>query len=98
MYEKEFQATVLEAAEANGWLCYHTHRSDRSQPGFPDLILVRGAVMIALELKSDLKSAKESDAQKEWIRALKGVKIVTADFAYPRHLDQILSKLSARAK
>ena len=98
MLEQEFQQTVIEAAEVHGWLYYHTHRSDRSPAGFPDLILVRGAVMICLELKSDSKSAKESDAQKEWIRRLKGVKIVTADFAYPRHLDQILNKLSARAK
>ena len=98
MSEKDFQAAVLEVAKVNGWMAYHTYDSRRSQSGFPDLVLVRGAVCIFLELKSDSKGAKESDEQKAWIKALKGVKIITADFAYPRHLDQVVSALSARAR
>ena len=98
MTEAEFQAAILKEAKRFGWLAYHTLFSKGSQAGFPDLILVRGVVMICLELKSDSKSAKESEAQKEWIRALKQVNIIEADFAYPRHLDQILSKLSVRAR
>ena len=98
MTEAEFQAAILKEAKRFGWLAYHTLFSKGSQAGFPDLILVRGVVMICLELKSDSKSAKESEAQKVWIKALKGVKLVTADFAYPRHLDQIIGNLSARAR
>ena len=98
MREKEFQASVLKAAKQFGWLPYHTLFSRGSAAGFPDLILVRGAVMICLELKSDSKSAVESVAQKEWIHALKQVSIIEADFAYPRHLEQIVSTLSARAR
>ena len=96
--EKDFQTEVLKRAKQFGWMAYHTFDSRRSQKGFPDLILVRGVVMICLELKSDSKSSKESDEQKAWIKALKGVKIITADFAYPRHLDQVVSALSARAR
>ena len=70
MSEKAFQAEVLKRANQFGWLAYHTFDSRRSQEGFPDLVLVRGAVCIFLELKSDSKSAKESPEQKAWIKAL----------------------------
>ena len=96
MSEKEFQAVVLEAAKVNGWMAYHTYDSRKSQSGFPDLILIRGAVCLALELKSD--KGVPSAAQKKWIKAFKQVKIIEADFAYPRHLDQVVSVLSARAR
>lgn len=65
--EKEFQARVIAEAESKGWLCYHTHDSRRSQPGFTDLVLVRDRVIFA-ELKTE--SGALSKAQKEWRDAL----------------------------
>ncbi len=44
LYEKPFQAQVVELARLSGWLTYHTHDSRRSQSGFPDLVLVRAPV------------------------------------------------------
>lgn len=41
--ERSFQAQVVKLAELLGWRWYHTHRSDRSPAGFPDLVLVRPA-------------------------------------------------------
>ena len=35
MKEADFQATVIELAELQGWRVYHTHDSRRSQPGLP---------------------------------------------------------------
>ena len=96
MNEKEFQSSILKEAKRFGWKAYHTYDSRRSHKGFPDLVLVRGVVCLFLELKAE--DGVESDEQKEWIRALKQVNIVEADFAYPRHLDQIISRLSARAR
>ena len=96
MTEAEFQAAILKEAKRFGWKAYHTYDSRRSHKGFPDLVLVRGVVCLFLELKAE--DGVESDEQKEWIRALKQVNIVEADFAYPRHLDQIISNLSARAR
>ena len=38
--ETVFQARVIAYAQDHGWWVYHTHRSDRSEPGFPDLVLI----------------------------------------------------------
>lgn len=68
--EKEFQEQVVTLAQALRWRYYHTHRSDRSPAGFPDLVLVhpaRGRLLFR-ELKSEKGSA--SAAQREWIEDL----------------------------
>ena len=65
MSEKDFQAIVIHAAVALGWRYYHTHRSDRSPAGFPDLVLVRGGTVIFAELKR--KTGRVSAAQQEWL-------------------------------
>ena len=41
MTEKQFMAQVVELAKLKGWLVYHTYDSRRSEPGFPDLCMVR---------------------------------------------------------
>ncbi len=96
MTEKEWQAQVVELAKAEGWLVYHTQDSRRSNPGFPDLVLVRGVVQIGLELKTE--KGKVSDAQQEWIDALKKVLIVRADIARPHNWDDVQRALTARAR
>lgn len=50
--ERQWQTKVVEAARALGWWSYHTHNSQRSDPGFPDLVLVRERVVYA-ELKRE---------------------------------------------
>ena len=59
--EGKFQAAIIELATVCGWLAYHTHDSRRSTPGFPDLVLVRGGVLLFRELKTD--TGKTSKAQ-----------------------------------
>ncbi|MGP5219417.1 VRR-NUC domain-containing protein [Arthrobacter rhombi] len=69
--EKEFQQQVVDAAKRLGWLAYHTHDSRRSEPGFPDLVLVhpvKGLVMFR-ELKT--QKGRTSTAQDTWIKALR---------------------------
>lgn len=69
--EADFQATVIEMAHALGWRVYHTYRSTRSTPGFPDLVLVRGDRLLFLELKSE--KGKLTTTQMDWLHDLYAV-------------------------
>ena len=66
--ESGFQQTLKEYAKLRGWLYYHTYNSQRSDPGFPDTVLVRGDRLIFIELKT-LKG-RVSSAQQIWIDRL----------------------------
>jgi hypothetical protein len=68
MTEAELQAEVIKAVHQFGLMVYHTHDSRRSQPGFPDLVIVGSSVEF-WELKSE--TGKASPEQREWIFALK---------------------------
>ena len=63
MTEKQFQSHVVRYAKKRGWRVYHTYDSRRSEPGFPDLVLVRNKVLFR-ELKTD--KGQLTDAQKTW--------------------------------
>jgi len=68
--EKQFTQAVIDLAEAKGFLVYHTHDSRRSQPGYPDLTMVRDGRVIFAELKT--VKGRLSAAQKLWLAALSG--------------------------
>lgn len=77
MTEAQLQAAIIGTprspglAQRLGWLAYHTHRSDRSPAGFPDLTLVnpsKGRLAFA-ELKRQ-KRSNPTPAQVEWLEAL----------------------------
>ena len=55
-----------------GWLYYHTQDSRRSQPGFPDLVMLRGKRQVVAELKRQ-KGAKPSEKQQNWLDRYKAV-------------------------
>jgi hypothetical protein len=69
--EEQFQSQVIQLAQLHGYLLiYHTHDSRRSQPGFPDLVLVslrRGRCLFR-ELKT--AKGKLSPAQTLWIQGM----------------------------
>ena len=68
MSEKELQSVVMESLRWMGWKCYHTHDSRRSEPGFPDLVAVKGSRIMYVEFKSESGTVKAS--QVEWLKAL----------------------------
>ncbi len=67
--ERDFQQTVVETARALGYRVYHTFDSRRSEPGYPDLTLVRpGRPPVWLELKTE--KGRLTDKQREWVELL----------------------------
>jgi hypothetical protein len=51
--EKDWQAQVIELALLNGWWPYHPFDSRRSEPGYPDLTLIRPPRLVFAELKTE---------------------------------------------
>ena len=66
--EKQLQSTILDALGYMGWKTYHTFDSRRSNPGFPDIVAVKGGRVMAVELKSE--KGKIRPEQIEWLDAL----------------------------
>lgn len=78
MTEKDLQAAIVELAGYLGWLVFHPYDSRRSQPGFPDLTLVRpprGAGECGRVLFVELKTSRGRlrPAQRVWLAALRDV-------------------------
>jgi hypothetical protein len=69
--EKELQEAVLALANLKKWLVYHTYDSRRSNPGFPDLVMVKDHRLLFVELKT--KTGRVSTAQTQWLDALRAV-------------------------
>ena len=65
--EKQFMETVIGAARLHGHRVYHTLDSRGSDPGFPDLVIVRDTVRF-WELKA--MRGRASAAQLDWLAAL----------------------------
>ncbi len=68
MREGELQDLVVAAARSMGLLCYHTYDSRRSEPGFPDLVIVGSRNILFRELKS--ATGRLSPTQVYWLGAL----------------------------
>jgi hypothetical protein len=56
---------VKRYAARGGWLPYHTLRSKGSDPGFPDLILMRPPRLVIAELK--VAGGTVTDWQQAWL-------------------------------
>lgn len=68
MRERELQANVQELCTWLGLRFFHVHDSRRSQPGFPDLVIVGAGRVIFRELKA--KGGRISPEQRDWIKDL----------------------------
>lgn len=69
MTEVQWSRQVREIATLYGWeLMYHTHRSDRSDPGFPDEVLCRPPRVLFVELKT--QTGRIRPAQRAWMDGL----------------------------
>lgn len=92
MSEREWQAQVVDAARLLGWRVYHTHDSRRSEPGWPDLALVRDRLVMA-ELKTE--NGRVSEAQSDWLDALRAAGVETYLWR-PSDWDAVLATLQTK--
>lgn len=76
MSEDQLEDAVERLARSFGWLAYHTRRSKGSEPGFPDLVLVRGGLQLVVELKRD--GEHPTPAQRKWLDAFELAGVTTA--------------------
>lgn len=68
MTEIQLQQSVEELAGLLGWRFYHAHDSRRDNPGFPDLVLVRGTRVLWRELKRE--DGRVRPEQRQWLADL----------------------------
>lgn len=61
MNEREWQDKVVEVARWSGWHVYHPYYSRRSEPGWPDLSMIRGDRLVFAELKT--RTGRVTEAQ-----------------------------------
>lgn len=66
--EDQLLENIRQVCGVKRLLCYHTHRSDRSEPGFPDLVIVDGLQLRFWELKRETGRVKKE--QQVWLDAL----------------------------
>ena len=75
-------------------MIYHTYESRRSQPGFPDLVAIRGRRLLALELKR--ADAKPTEDQYRWLQAFAMVPGVEAYVVRPKDMDELTAIVTMR--
>lgn len=91
--EKDLQRQVVQLAKTFGWhRPMHIYDSRRSEPGWPDLALVRDRLLL-LELKTE--TGRVSDHQARWLTWLVAANVETY-LIRPRHVQALARVLQAR--
>lgn len=85
--ERDWQKTVEQAARLLGWLVYHTRRSDGSQPGYPDLTLVRAPRVVFVELKTE--TGRQTPDQRLWETRLRACPSIEFYLWRPSHWPEV---------
>ena len=89
--EKSFMMDVKRAALSRDWMVYHTFDSRRSDPGFPDLVLVRPPRILFAELKT--QGGRVRPEQQVWLDGLGRCGDVETFLWRPADWDSILETL-----
>lgn len=75
--ERDWQTQVIQLARLHGWRVFHPLQSKGSEPGWPDLAMVRSGRLFLVELKTD--DGRLSPAQREWFDQLGQVAAAAGD-------------------
>lgn len=82
---------ILDEARADGWLAFHVYDSKRSEPGFPDIVLLRNGECLVFEVKRE--DGRTTAAQEQWLDAFGAVPGVHSTVIRPRHWDTLVTRL-----
>jgi hypothetical protein len=89
--EKAWLAQVRTLAQTHGWMTYHPMRSQGAEPGWVDLVFLRGPTLVCAELKTD--RGRLTPAQQRWLDGLGKVEKVQVHLWRPGDLDQVMEVL-----
>ncbi len=93
--ERDFQSTIIQAAELLGYLVYHTFDSRRCQRGFVDLVMTKPGRCIMAELKTE--KGRLRPEQKTWIATLSTCPGVEVYIWKPHQIDEVIQLLREKA-
>lgn len=88
--EKAWQAQVVELSTYYGWRHFHVYDSRRSDPGWPDLVLVRPPEALFVELKTD--RGRLTASQRDWQALLEACGFTVAVWR-PRDFEDVHTAL-----
>ncbi len=92
--EADYQEQIVQLAELSGCWVYHHHDSRRSNPGFPDLMILRSPDLWLWELKTE--KGRVRPEQHMVINALKEVKYIHAAIVRPSDWPMVEAVLKAK--
>ena len=94
--EKQFLQQVKDLARLRGWQTYHNLNARGSDPGFPDLVLVRDGRLLFIELKTE--KGRISPVQDIWLKRLREVGTVRAFLWRPHDWPEIEARLTVNRR
>lgn len=93
--EDDLLTTVATRLTLGRWRWHHIRRSDRAvqqgDPGWPDIVAVRGDTLLAAELKGP--AGRYETGQHEWLEAFSQVTRVDIATWRPQDIDEITRRL-----
>ena len=95
--EKQFMDNIMDLAHKTGWVIHHDYHSKiqgKNDKGFPDLIMGKGSVIIAAELKRDRREIVTSE-QLFWLSIFRNCGTI-ARVWYPDDIEEIENLLTRR--
>lgn len=91
MPEDDLLVAVQRELNLGHWRWNHIRRSDQAisqgDPGWPDIVAIRGPELIAVELKS--AAGRYQPGQEGWLEAFAGVRHISAVTWRPADLDTL---------
>lgn len=89
--ERALQQRIIDTATALKWRSFHVFDSRRSEPGWPDLVLLRPPRLLFVELKSE--KGRLTPEQQRWLDLLAQVPGVETAVWRPRDLPDAIDYL-----